>query len=65
MTLKEWDTHTSIEHKWKFYDGVPFANCDERDRIMLGLIYSSGLKHLIEILPFKSKKELIKLLSGQ
>ena len=65
MTLKEWDTHTSSEHKWEFYDGVPFADCEERDRVMLGLIYSSGLKHLLEILPSKSKEELIKLLSGR
>jgi len=65
MSFKEWDTHTSSEHKWEFYDGVPFSDCDERDRVMLGLIYSSGLKHLLEILPSKSKEELIKLLSGQ
>jgi len=65
MSLKEWDKHTSSEHKWEFYDGVPFSDSDERDRVMLGLIYSSGLKHLLEILPSKSKEELIKLLSGQ
>jgi hypothetical protein len=50
MTLKEWDTHASAEHKWELYDGLPFGEEDERDRVMLGLIYSAGLKHLLEIL---------------
>ncbi|MDR3586986.1 MAG: hypothetical protein P4L59_16995 [Desulfosporosinus sp.] len=65
MTSEEWNTHTSSEHKWEFYDDVPFGDCDERDRVMLGLIYSSGLKHLLEILPSKTKEELAKLLCGR
>lgn len=64
MTSEEWNTHTSSEHKWELYNDIPFGDCDERDRVMLGLIYSSGLKHLLEILPFGSKEELAKLLSG-
>lgn len=61
MTFEEWDTHTSNEHKWEYYNGSPFGNIDERDRVMLGLIYTSGLKHLLDILPKESKEELIKL----
>ena len=63
MDLQEWDTHTSCEHKWEYYEGTPFGNPDERDRIMLGLIYSAGLKHLLEILPTESRQELIKLVT--
>lgn len=61
MTLQEWDTHTSNEHKWEYFNETPFGNTDERDRVMLGLIYSSGLKHLLDILSPESKEELVKL----
>ncbi|HBW38523.1 hypothetical protein [Desulfosporosinus sp. BICA1-9] len=61
MSIEEWDTHTSAEHKWE-YDGTPFMNRHERDRVMLGLLFSAGLKHLLEILPTESKEELKKLL---
>lgn len=61
MSIEEWDTHTSTEHKWE-YDGTPFMSKHERDRVMLGLIFSAGLKHLLEILPTESKEELKKLL---
>jgi len=62
LTLQEWDTHTSIEHKWELVNGLPFGQEDERDRVMLGLIYTAGLKHLLELLPEESKRELIKLI---
>lgn len=61
INIQQWDTHTSSEHKWELLNGVPFGQEDERDRVMLGLIYSAGLKHMLEILPEKSKQELMKL----
>ncbi len=61
LTLQEWDTHTSSGHKWEYYNGSPFGQEDERDRVMLGLIYTAGLKHLLEILPDESRMELYKL----
>jgi hypothetical protein len=64
MDLQEWDTHTSCEHKWEYYDNTPFGNSDERDRVLMGLLYSCGFKHLIEILPQVSKEELFKAVSG-
>lgn len=60
MNLQEWDTHTSSEHKWEF-DGTPFCSEMERDRVLIGLLYSAGLKHVIEILPMESREELLKL----
>lgn len=61
MSIEEWDTHTSAEHKWE-YDGTPFMDRHQRDRVMLGLIFSAGLKHLLEILHTESIDELKKLL---
>jgi len=63
MTLQEWDTHSSIEHKWELVNGLPFGSEDERDKVMLGLLYNAGLKHLLEILPEESIRELIKLIN--
>lgn len=61
MTSEEWNTHTSREWKWEFDDGIPFGCEDERDRVLMGLLYSAGLKHLLNILPEESKEELFKL----
>jgi hypothetical protein len=61
MNPQEWDTHTSGEHKWELLNGIQFGQEDERDRVMLGLIYTAGLKHLLEILPEESKRDLLKL----
>ncbi|WP_102398924.1 hypothetical protein [Haloimpatiens massiliensis] len=63
MDLQEWDTHTSCEHKWEYYEGSPFGNPDERDRVLIGLLYTCGFSHLLEILPQASKEELFKVVS--
>ena len=65
MTLQEWNTHTSSEHKWEYLNGVPFGDEGERDRVLLGLLYTSGIKHLLEILPQESKEELVKLIKSK
>lgn len=65
MNSQEWNTHTASEHKWELLNGVPFGQEDERDRVLLGLIYTAGLKHLLEILPEESRRELMKLVSNQ
>lgn len=62
LSLEDWDTHTSYEHKWEYYDSLPFGNKDEMDRVLMGLIYSSGFKNLIKILPDESKRDLFKLI---
>lgn len=63
MYLQKWDTHTSAEHKWEYYNSMPFGNEHERDRVLIGLLYSMGFKHLLEILPQQAKEELLKLVS--
>lgn len=62
MDLFDWDSHTSGEHKWEYFDDTCFGNPLERDRILLGLLYNCGLKRFMEILPEQSKKELINLI---
>jgi site-specific recombinase XerD len=58
------DAHTSPEGKWEF-DGTPFCSEGWRDRVLMELLYSCGFKHLLEIPPEESKKELFKLISEQ
>jgi hypothetical protein len=42
-----WDAHTSEEHKYDLWDGMPFspANTYERDRLAVCLVYNMGLEH--------------------
>lgn len=63
MTFQEWETHTSNGHKWEYFEGYPFGSEDERDKILLGLLYNSGLRHFLEILPTESMTELIQLVN--
>jgi hypothetical protein len=65
MDFDEWDCHTSSEHKWEYCNGVPFGNPNERDRVLIGLLYSAGLEHLLEILPEETLKELINLIKDK
>lgn len=60
MDLQEWDTHTSSEHKWEYYNNSPFGSVYERDRVLIGLLYTAGFKHLLEILTNESIEELDK-----
>lgn len=64
LNVQEWDTHSSNEHKWGLWNGVPFTCEDERDRVLIGLLYSSGFKHLLEILPVESRNELVTLVKN-
>lgn len=51
-----WDAHTSEEHKWEHWDGIPFhTDRVESERLAIALIYSMGLCRFIEILPEESK----------
>lgn len=60
MDFWTWDTHTSPEGKWEF-DGTPFCSEGWRDRVLMGLLYSCGFRHLLDILPKESKEELFNL----
>lgn len=62
-----WVEHTSKEHKWELWEGVPFSlDGQERDLLALCLIYSMGLEHMVkELLPKQSKIELLHLLNKE
>lgn len=61
-----WDEHTPYENKLELWDGVPLGEDGiQRDRLSICLIYSMGFKHLLKILPEKSKCELLKLLKEE
>lgn len=63
LDYETWDIHTSDEHKWELWDGVPFAPCTkERDRLAICLIYSMGLEKFVELLPPESRSILKELL---
>lgn len=61
-----WHEHTPYENKLELWDGVPLGEDGvQRDRLSICLIYSMGLKHLLEVLPEISKQELFELLKEQ
>ncbi len=63
LNAKIWDEHTSEEHKWELWDGIPFFKDGiERDRLTICLIHSMGLKHLVQLLPEQSRNDLRQLL---
>ena len=65
LDYETWNQHTSEEHKWELWDGIPFSSDGtQRDRLAVCLIFSVGLERLVtELLPEQSKKELLQLLS--
>lgn len=66
INYETWDQHTSEEHKWELYDGMPFSPDDpsERDRLAICLVYNMGLEHFVKLLPTESKKVLMQILQN-
>jgi hypothetical protein len=66
IDYETWNNHTSEEHKWELYDGIPFSQDDssERDRLAICLIYSMGLEHFVNLLPAESKRALMRILQN-
>lgn len=56
MTLQEWCSHSG--YQWEYYDEIPFGSIDIRDSVLLGLLYSMGVSHLLDILPEETRKEI-------
>lgn len=64
LDCETWDTHTSNNHKWELWEGNPFgSNNRQRDRVLMGLLYSCGLQYFFNLLPEKSKEDLIKIVA--
>ncbi|SHJ14376.1 hypothetical protein [Lutispora thermophila] len=62
LTCEQWAQHTPYEGKLELFDGQALADLRERENMIIALIYNIGLKHLIKILPPKSKTILKELL---
>ncbi|MCM3470166.1 hypothetical protein [Brevibacillus borstelensis] len=64
LNCEAWDEHTSEEHKWELWDGIPFSPKPyERDRLTICLLCSMGLEYFVnELLPDESKGILLQLL---
>lgn len=65
LTASIWETHTPSENKLELIDGEALWGGEERDRLLIALLYNVGLKHLVEILPSESKKSLCHLCSDE
>lgn len=66
LDYETWNQHTSEEHTWELWNGMPFSPDGgvQRDRLALCLIYSMGLEHLAKLLPEQTKKELLQILTN-
>ncbi|WP_191559378.1 hypothetical protein [Metabacillus idriensis] len=65
LDYEAWNQHTSEEHKWELWEGIPFSSDGiQRDRLAICLIFSMGLERMVtDLLPEQSKIELLHLLS--
>lgn len=55
LTTSVWLEHTPDEHKFELIDGQALWGGEERDRLLMALIYNVGFKHLLTILPLESR----------
>lgn len=61
LTARLWEEHTPYENKLELADGEALWGGEERDRLLIALVYNVGLKHLVDILPDESKPVLCQL----
>ena len=65
LTVSIWETHTPPENKLELIEGEALWGGEERDRLLMALLYNVGLKHLLTILPPESKQILHQLCQGE
>lgn len=58
LTALMWEEHTPYENKLELIDGEALWGGEERDRLLLALVYNVGLEHLVNMLPDESSKLL-------
>ena len=61
LTVSIWETHTPPENKLELIEGEALWGGEERDRLLMALLYNVGLKHFVTILPPESKQILCQL----
>jgi hypothetical protein len=62
LTWEDWDEHTPYENKLELINGEALWGGEERDRMVLALVYNIGLKHFVMMLPNESRAILKDLL---
>jgi hypothetical protein len=63
MTVSVWLEHTPYENKLELIDRKTLCGSEERDRLLMALLYNVGFKHLFKILPLESLQILYQLCS--
>ena len=61
LTADSWLDHTPSENKLELDDGQACWGGEERDRLLLALLYNVGFEHLLTILPLESREILYQL----
>lgn len=65
LTYDTWQEHTPCENKLELIDGEALWDGEQRDRLLMALVYNVGLKHLVDILSDESKQALCQLCQGE
>jgi hypothetical protein len=63
VNCEKWEIHTGLDQRCELLNEVSFSGELEIDRVLIRLLYSAGLKLLLEILSKESVEELRKLLT--
>ena len=62
LTCEQWDMYTPYENKLELWDGEALCDLQEREDLLLVLLYNIGLECFVKMLPEESKKILKELL---
>jgi len=64
LVASRWETPTPPKNKFELSDGEAVWGGEERDRLLIALLYNIGLKHFLTIMPSESKHILYQLCKG-
>lgn len=62
LTIEMWDECTPCENKLELIDGEALWGDEQRDRMVLALVYNMGLEEFARLLPAESRETLKGLL---
>lgn len=62
VTYDIWNEYTPYENKLELDDGEALNGDEQRDRMLLMLVYNTGIEYFVNLLPDESKRILKQLL---
>jgi hypothetical protein len=65
INYESWEKYKHGEHKWEVLDGMDWGNTVEREKLLLLLLYNTGLEATFKMLPSESKKIFRNLLESE